>query len=115
MPTSSPALPPKRSNSMSFFERLIGETRTEREAFIAIPVIQRALRHGVPMAMYLAFLGQAYHHVRHTCRLLASAAARCTDADARYITALLEYIGEERGHIRSEEPTSELQSLMRIS
>lgn len=83
---------------MSFFERLIGETRTEREAFIAIPVIQRALRHGVPLEMYLAFLGQAYHHVRHTCRLLASAAARCTDADTRYIAALLEYIGEERGH-----------------
>ncbi len=83
---------------MEFFERLFAETRTEREAFIATPVIQRALRHGVPAPMYMAFLGQAYHHVRHTCRLLSTAVARCTDRDQRYINALLEYIEEERGH-----------------
>lgn len=83
---------------MEFFERLFAETRTERETFIATPVIQRALRHGVPAPMYMAFLGQAYHHVRHTCRLLGTAVARCTDRDQRYINALLEYIEEERGH-----------------
>ncbi|MEK9969402.1 MAG: iron-containing redox enzyme family protein [Ferrovibrio sp.] len=83
---------------MQFFDRLFTETRAEREAFIATPVIQRALRQGVPAGMYVAFLGQAYHHVRHTCRLLSTAAARCTDRDQRYINALLEYINEERGH-----------------
>ena len=83
---------------MQFFERLFAETRTERDAFIATPVIQRALRQGVPAGMYIAFLGQAYHHVRHTCRLLGTAVARCTDRDQRYINALLEYIEEERGH-----------------
>lgn len=83
---------------MQFFERLFAETRAEREAFIATPVIQRALRQGVPATMYIAFLGQAYHHVRHTCRLLSTAVARCTDRDQRYIGALLEYIQEERGH-----------------
>jgi pyrroloquinoline quinone (PQQ) biosynthesis protein C len=83
---------------MQFFERLFAETRAEREAFIATPVIQRALHQGVPAAMYVAFLGQAYHHVRHTCRLLSTAVARCSDRDQRYIGALLEYIDEERGH-----------------
>lgn len=83
---------------MQFYERLFTETRKEREAFIAIPVIQRALKEGVSLPMYVSYLGQAYHHVRHTCRLLASAAARCTDADAFYLRALLEYIEEERGH-----------------
>jgi pyrroloquinoline quinone (PQQ) biosynthesis protein C len=83
---------------MQFFEQLLTDTRTEREAFIGIPVIQRALREGVTREMYLAFLGQAYHHVRHTCRLLSAAVARCGDGDDRYIRALLEYIGEERGH-----------------
>lgn len=83
---------------MLFYDRLIAETRTQREAFIATPVIQRALREGVSAAMYTAFLAEAYHHVRHTCRLLATAAARCGDGDGRYLAALLEYIGEERGH-----------------
>lgn len=83
---------------MQFFERLYTETRSERDAFIATPVIQRALAQGVPAPMYVAFLGQAYHHVRHTCRLLGTAVARCGDRDARYIAALLEYIEEERGH-----------------
>jgi pyrroloquinoline quinone (PQQ) biosynthesis protein C len=83
---------------MQFFDRLFVETRAEREAFIATPVIQRALRQGVPAGMYIAFLGQAYHHVRHTCRLLGTAVARSTDRDQRYINALLEYIQEERGH-----------------
>lgn len=83
---------------MEFYDRLILETRAEREAFISTPVIQRALREGVSAAMYTAFLGEAYHHVRHTCRLLATAAARCGDNDGRYLAALLDYIGEERGH-----------------
>lgn len=83
---------------MQFFDRLYKETRVERDAFIATPVIQRALAQGVPAPMYIAFLGQAYHHVRHTCRLLSTAVARCHDRDARYIAALLEYIQEERGH-----------------
>ncbi|MFN4164599.1 MAG: TenA family transcriptional regulator [Ferrovibrio sp.] len=83
---------------MLFYDRLITETRTQREAFIATPVIQRALREGVSAPMYTAFLAEAYHHVRHTCRLLATAAARCGDNDGRYLAALLEYIGEERGH-----------------
>jgi len=83
---------------MQFFDRLFTETQTERTAFIATPVIQHALRQGVPAGMYVAFLGQAYHHVRHTCRLLSTAVARCSDRDQRYINALLEYIEEERGH-----------------
>ena len=60
---------------MSALERLLEETRRERETFLAIPVIQRALSEGVPRKMYLDFLGEAYHHVRHTCRLLSTAVA----------------------------------------
>ena len=83
---------------MPFYDELLHATQPERERFIQIPVIQRALSEGVDQAMYLAFLSQAYHHVRYTCRLLACAIARCGDDDQAYIDALLEYIVEERGH-----------------
>ena len=83
---------------MNFFDELLARTREERAAFIATPVIQRALKDGVDRAMYLEFLGQAYHHVRHTCRLLSAAIARCGDDDQTYIDALIEYIDEEKGH-----------------
>ena len=51
---------------------------------------------GVTRGMYLDFLTQAYHHVKHTFPLLASATARTTDAS--YPNALLAYMNEERGH-----------------
>ena len=83
---------------MPFYDELIAATEADRRAFLEIPLIQRALRDGVDRATYLAFLEQAYHHVKHTCRLLALALACCADRDGRYIAALLEYLEEERGH-----------------
>jgi pyrroloquinoline quinone (PQQ) biosynthesis protein C len=82
----------------SFYARLLAETTPAREAFLNIPIIVTALNSGVPRAQYLDYLAQAYHHVRHTCPLLAAALARCTKQDAVYREALLEYIEEERGH-----------------
>jgi pyrroloquinoline quinone (PQQ) biosynthesis protein C len=83
---------------LSFHDDLIAATDAERRKFLAIPLIQRALQEGVDRATYLAFLEQAYHHVKHTCRLLALALACCADGDGRYIAALLEYLDEEKGH-----------------
>ena len=83
---------------MPYFDDLLAQTRQEREAFIATPVIQRALSEGVDRGLYLDFLGQAYHHVRHTCWLLSCAVARCGDQDQKYVDALFEYIEEEKGH-----------------
>jgi pyrroloquinoline quinone (PQQ) biosynthesis protein C len=81
---------------MSFYERLIAETAKEQDAFLAIPIVQHAIRNGAPRALYLDFLGQAYHHVKHTFPLLALAASRTKDE--RYQDALVEYMEEERGH-----------------
>jgi len=83
---------------VSFHDHLAAATERERSAFLAIPVVQRALREGVDRATYLLFLEQAYHHVKHTCRLLALALAHCSDRDGRYMAALLEYMEEEKGH-----------------
>ena len=83
---------------MSFYERLIEETAPQREAFKAIPIIQQALKGKISCEAYLDFLTQAYHHVRHTCPLLALAAARTNDLV--YRDALIHYLEEEHGHER---------------
>jgi pyrroloquinoline quinone (PQQ) biosynthesis protein C len=83
---------------MSAFEQLIQQTSSARGAFIELPLIQNVLQNGASKALYLDFLGQAYHHVRNTAPLLALAAARCGPEDHLYQSTLFEYIEEERGH-----------------
>ncbi|MFS6760686.1 hypothetical protein WHJ69_14505, partial [Staphylococcus aureus] len=56
--------------AMSMYEHLMHETEASRQAFLAVPIIQRALRGNVVRMEYLAFLQQAYHHVRHTVPLM---------------------------------------------
>ena len=55
---------------MNFFAVLQEHTRSEREHFIAAPIIQGCLRGEVSLPSYIAFLTQAYYHVRHTVPLL---------------------------------------------
>jgi long-chain acyl-CoA synthetase len=81
---------------MPFYDRLIAETERERTEFASIPLISEALRSGASRELYLDFLTQAYHHVKHTFPLLAFAAARTSDEI--YQDALVEYMEEERGH-----------------
>ena len=83
---------------MAFYDCLLEETRDERERFLAIPIIGRAADKGVSRKVYLAFLTQAYHHVKHTSPLLERALARCPADDDAYIDGLLTYIEEEAGH-----------------
>lgn len=83
---------------MSAFQRLIQQTARSRQAFIELPLIQDVLQNGASKALYLDFLGQAYHHVKNTAPLLALAAARCGSEDNLYQSALFEYIKEEQGH-----------------
>lgn len=80
----------------TFYDRLVAETTTARDGFLSIPVIQRAVRGDVPRGLYVDFLVQAYHHVRHTCPLLHFAAARTNES--RYRDDLFVYLKEEQGH-----------------
>src|SRR5450755_3429176 len=81
---------------MSFYEQLVGETADGRDAFLSIPLVRSTLRNGASRSLYLDFLTEAYHHVKHTFPLLALAASRTSDE--RYQDALVEYMEEERGH-----------------
>jgi len=81
---------------MTLYDRLLAETADARADFISMPIVGRALHGDVPQGLYLGFLTQAYHHVRHTCPLLALAASRT--GDTRYREALFTYLDEEWGH-----------------
>ncbi len=83
---------------MTAFQQLVQDTTPARQAFIEIPLIQDVLRSGASKALYLDFLGQAYHHVKCTAPVMALATARCGIEDRLYQSALFEYIEEERGH-----------------
>jgi long-chain acyl-CoA synthetase len=89
-------IPQTMEGQVSFYDRLIAETERERIGFISIPLISEAVRSGASRELYLDFLTQAYHHVKHTFSLLAFAAARTKDE--AYQNALVEYMEEERGH-----------------
>jgi len=81
---------------MTPYDRLYAETASARNRFLAIRLVQQAASSGGTRALYLDFLTQAYHHVKHTFPLLALAAA--LTKDERYQDALFEYMKEERGH-----------------
>ena len=60
---------------MSFHARLLQQTADARAAMLTAPIIHSALRGDLTLASYLAFLGEAYHHVRHTVPLLGACRA----------------------------------------
>ena len=61
---------------MNFHDALLAQTAAERQRLVSIPIIQSALSGSIGRADYLAFLQQAYHHVRHTVPLLMACGAR---------------------------------------
>jgi len=83
---------------MSFFDDLVAETAAERADFAAIPQIRDGLRGRITRETYVAYLAQAYHHVRHTVPLMRLTQARLECGHGRYRTALDDYIAEETGH-----------------
>lgn len=83
---------------MTPFDRLHHDTLAERAALHAAPIIQAALRGQVSVPSYLAFLCEAFHHVRHTVPLLRACRDRLPARLDWMRPALDEYIAEEAGH-----------------
>lgn len=83
---------------MPFYDILRESTEKDRQQLFAIPVIQDALRGEVILAQYVAFLTQAYHHVKHTVPLLMACGSRLSDNHGWLRHAIAEYITEENGH-----------------
>ncbi len=83
---------------MSFPERIALETGRERAYLLASPAIAQCLRGQVARQTYLAFLEQAYHHVKHTTPLLMAVGARLPQRLDWLRRDVAEYIAEELGH-----------------
>lgn len=84
---------------MTFYDRLRQDTETERQALLAAPLIQRCLGNGhFTREEYIAFLTEAFHHVRHTVPLLMAVGSRLPPEKESFRTAVAEYIEEEIGH-----------------
>lgn len=83
---------------MSFHAQLLEQTAAARQGLLAAPIIQGCLRGEVSLPSYLAFLREAYHHVRHTVPLLRAMQAALPTQHAWLHAPLAEYIEEETGH-----------------
>jgi pyrroloquinoline quinone (PQQ) biosynthesis protein C len=83
---------------MTFYQRLVERTIEWRNELLRTPIIEGTLRGEVSLPSYVAFLREAYHHVRHTVPLLAACKAALPPRHAWLNEALDEYVDEERGH-----------------
>ncbi|KPU95125.1 long-chain fatty acid--CoA ligase [Variovorax paradoxus] len=83
---------------MSFHARLLSQTADARMGLLGTPIIQGCLRGEVSLPSYLAFLREAYHHVRHTVPLLRACKSALPERNLWLQGPLDEYIEEEQGH-----------------
>ncbi|MCW8931400.1 MAG: iron-containing redox enzyme family protein [Gammaproteobacteria bacterium] len=82
----------------NFFEQLLKETEQERNEFLNIDFLKHGVRGEINIDSYIAFLIQAYHHVKHTTPLLMACGSRITSDKEWLRDAMAHYIEEEVGH-----------------
>jgi len=83
---------------MSFFQQLQKDTQSARATLLTAPIIGKALQGDIALDEYVAFLTQAYHHVKHTVPLLMAVGARLPEDKEWLREAVAQYIEEEIGH-----------------
>ncbi len=83
---------------MSFYQQLLEATQKERDSLMSLPLITQGATGNISLETYIAFLTQAYHHVKHTTPLLMTCGGRLAAEYEWLRTAIGEYIEEEMGH-----------------
>lgn len=83
---------------MSFYTTLRQATLPEAQQLLTVPQLIDGLAGRISRETYIAYLTEAYHHVKHTASLMAAAKARMGASYAAFRDALDEYIAEETGH-----------------
>jgi len=83
---------------MTIYEQLLTATAAERNELQSLPILRAGASGQVSLTAYIAFLTEAYHHVKHTTPLLMACGARLPEKYEWLRTAVAEYIEEEVGH-----------------
>jgi len=83
---------------MRFFLELQKQTEAARLGLLSAPIILGCLRGQVSVPSYVAFLTEAYHHVRHTVPLLQACQAALPAHHDWLRGPLDDYVVEEQGH-----------------
>ena len=83
---------------MTFYSELQRETASHKQNLYSMPIIQATMNGQVGVPEYIAFLTQAYHHVKHTLPLLMACGSRLSMEQEWIRVAMAEYIEEELGH-----------------
>jgi pyrroloquinoline quinone (PQQ) biosynthesis protein C len=83
---------------MAFYDELQLQTAAGRQYLLDTPIINHCLAGNVTLPEYVAFLQQAYHHVKHTSPLLMAVGSRLPESKEWLREAVAEYIDEEKGH-----------------
>ena len=83
---------------MTFHETLLAATRDERAELLAIPFIRDGGAGRLSREDYVAFLAEAYHHVKHTLPLLMACGARLPERLEWLRREMTHYVNEETGH-----------------
>ena len=83
---------------MHFYDELVAATENERREYLQIPAVTLGAQGDISLSSYIAFLTQAYYHVRHTVPLLMACGAALPQDKEWLRVAIGEYITEETGH-----------------
>ncbi|MDX5446388.1 MAG: iron-containing redox enzyme family protein [Zoogloeaceae bacterium] len=84
---------------MNFHDTLLERTAAERSYLLSAPIFADVAAGRVSLEGYVAFLTEAYHHVKHTVPLLMACGAGLPADRLDWLrTAVAEYIEEEVGH-----------------
>lgn len=82
----------------TFYERLKTETEPLRQELYAVPLVVDAMQGRISRETYVAYLTEAFHHVRHTVPFLMTMGAKLPMEKVWLHHAIAEYIEEEIGH-----------------
>lgn len=82
----------------NFFHRLVEATQPAQQVMLDAPIFAACQRGEITREHYVAFLTQAYHHVKHTVPLLMACGSRLPHEYEWLRQAIGHYIEEEMGH-----------------
>lgn len=62
---------------MSFYDELLEATEADRQYLLSAPAITETMAGDITLDRYVAFLTEAYHHVKQTTPLLMAVGCAC--------------------------------------